>query len=245
MTGIPYVSETCNPITGCTRVSPGCDNCYARRMAQRLCGRFGYPQGDPFRVTLHPERLEEPLHWAKPRMIFVCSMGDLFHPRVPWDFIFKVFNVMEQCPQHIFQVLTKRPGRMAHYAKGRIYPWPSTVWAGVSISEARQLPWLDVLRRVPAPVRFVSLEPCLGDVDLRPWLCWTGNAGDQFYSELDAPAVPPVLDWVILGPETGPKARLMELDWARRVRDDCAAAGVPFFFKRGLLDGVEHRGMPG
>lgn len=234
-TAIEWSEYSWNPVTGCTPVSDGCAHCYASRMAQRLRGRFGYPQDDPFAVTLHPERLEEPLHWKKPRMVFVCSMGDLFHPRVPWEFICRVFDTMCRARQHNYQVLTKRPGRMAYFAK-YIWDscnddgpqWPSNVWAGTSVEDQKYAARLDVLARVTAPVPFVSLEPLLGPVDLREWL-WPKAAGKKcFSSNWDTPTV---LSWVILGGETGPGARPMHLDWARSVRDQCDAAGVPFFFK--------------
>lgn len=176
-TTISWTDRVWNPVTGCSPVNPACDNCYAKRMAPRLRGRFGYPQDEPFAVTLHPDRLSEPLELKKPQRIFVCSMGDLFHPEVPYLYALRVFTVMAMAPQHTFQVLTKRPGRMAHFANKLLpeyscgtIPWPSNVWAGVSIPNARYLPWLDVLARVPAPVRFVSLEPLLSGVDIRRWL---------------------------------------------------------------------------
>jgi protein gp37 len=186
----------------------------------------------------------------KPQRIFVCSMGDLFHPRVPWEFIAQVFAVMMRCSQHEFQVLTKRPGRMAHFAnvfwpnQGRglgldpMYEcgWPSNVWAGTSVESAKYLHRLDVLARVPAKVRFVSLEPLLGHVDLEMdhWL--------------------DVLHWVILGSESGPNRRPIDEDWVRSIRDQCNAAGVPFFYKQvyrngrritmPLLDGKEYKEWP-
>ena len=234
-----------NVMSGCSAALPCYERCYARRMAQRLRGRFGYPQDDPFAVTLHPDRLEEPLHLKKPQRIFVSSMGDLFHPRVPWEFILRVFLVMEATPQHTYMLLTKRVGRMAWWANNmnslvRSRTWPANVWAGVSITEAKYLPWLDVLARVPAPARFVSLEPLLGDVNLTPWIgceechgnpdrdivCGCGNVADPTNG-----ADPRDIDWVVCGGETGPGARPMNPEWVRSIRDQCEEAGVPFHFK--------------
>ncbi len=233
-TKISWTDEVWNPVTGCTPVSPACDNCYARAMH----GRF---HKTPFSdVVTHPDRLEIPLHWKKPRRIFLCSMGDLFHPRVPWEFIDKVFGEMWRCEQHTFQVLTKRPGRMAHYANKMLSPrnWPSNVWAGVSIPNAQYLPWLDVLARVPAPVRFMSYEPALGPVDLTPWLlhkeqCCAAHGRVGSGSLVTRP----LIHWVIAGGESGPKARPMNIDWVRTARDACQDAGVPFFYKQAIIDG--------
>ena len=174
-TGIEWTDRTWSPIMGCTKVSPGCDHCYAERLAKGRLKRL-YPDGFDH-ITLRPDHLHDPWGWKKPQKIFVCSMSDLFHPRVPFLYILRAFVVMAGAPQHTFQVLTKRPGRMAHfanvllpqYSQGTI-PWPSNVWAGTSVESAKYLPRLDVLARVPAKVRFVSAEPLLGSVDLRPWL---------------------------------------------------------------------------
>ncbi len=223
-----------NPVTGCTKVSPGCDNCYAETVTNRFHG------GHFEVVRLHSNRLDEPLHWKKPRMIFTCSMGDLFHSAVPWDFIFKVFEVMRKCPQHTFQILTKRPGRMAYFAdwiEGSIIDWPSNVWAGTSVESAKYLPRLDVLARVPAKVRFVSVEPLLGPVDLKPWLQCLECGHPKWSHQDDLRTIIPGhyfngLSWVIVGGESGPKARPAHPDWIRQIRDDCQAAGVPFFLKQ-------------
>ncbi len=194
-TTIEWTDLSWNPATGCTPVSEGCANCYARRMAQRLRGRFGYPTDEPFRVTLHPERLEEPLSLRKPRRIFVCSMGDLFHPDVPGDYLDEVFDVMERAPQHTFILLTKRPERMAlwmqeRYGLGcerfhqdvpekadgfmcRTDPWgrPSHVWVGVTCeNQAAADERIPILLQTPAAVRWVSVEPMLGPVDFGRWL---------------------------------------------------------------------------
>ena len=251
-TKISWTDETWNPVSGCTKVSPGCLNCYASRMAQRLRGRFGYPQDDPFAVTLHPERLEEPLRWKKPRRIFVCSMGDLFHPRVPWVFISDVFQVMAFTPEHTYQVLTKRPGRMAHWATTHV--WPPNVWAGVSIESAKYLPRAKFLYDMKCSNRniktFVSGEPLLDPLDgLASYLNWKDfdlvpTAARRHFM--------PCVDLAIVGGETGPGARPMNLDWARSIRDQCQVADVPFHLKAlgptraagHLLDGVEHREVP-
>lgn len=249
-TKISWTDATWSPVTGCSAVSPGCTNCYARRMSHRLAGRFGYPANEPFRVTRHPERLGEPLRWSKPRRIFVCSMGDLFHRDVPWEFIRQVFSTMWDSPQHTFFVLTKRPGRMDYFAE-RILEgnWPSNVWAGTSVGEAKYLPWLDAMGSVPAPVKFLSAEPLLGPLDLREHLRLISPRPGSVIQFKPFRLV----DWVIVGGESGPGARPMKLDWVRSIRDQCQEAGVPFFFKGAgglrqgtgtLLDGREWKEKP-
>lgn len=232
---------TWNPVTGCTKISPGCQNCYAERMAKRLRGRCGYPADDPFRVTLHPERLEEPLRWRKPSKIFVCSMGDLFHEAVPDDFIHRVFATIGQCPQHTFIILTKRPKRMKafiedYYAcespsgnEQGLHIQPN-VWLGVTTENQemadRRIP---ILLQIPAAVRFISVEPMLGDINIAGYLGWNGlrRMGDGLLYRWVAPKI----DWIICGGETGPDARPMHPDWVRSLRDQCQSAGVPFYFK--------------
>ena len=217
-TRIEWTEHTWNPVTGCSPVSPGCKNCYAERQAQRLAGRAGYPKTPKhFDVTLHPNRLEQPLHWRKPRMIFVPSMGDLFHPSVPLPFIWKVWKVMRDCPQHTFQVLTKRPKRMANdifffYRDGQ-KPLLN-VWGGVSVENQRYL-WRaeELLYFYYLAIRFVSFEPLLGPIAFNPHLLTS-------------------LDWVIVGGESGPGARPMNPDWARSIRDQCQKAGVPVYVKQ-------------
>ena len=197
---IEWTDATWNPVTGCTKVSPRCDYCYA----ERLTIRFG--RGPFTRIKLHPSRLNEPLKWRKARMVFTCSMSDLFHPRVPPDFLLSVFEVMTATPWHSYQVLTKRPGRMAHFANAILAPmghqWPANVWAGTSVESQKYAPRLDVLARVPAAVRFVSVEPLLSKVDLEPWLRDT-------------------LSWVIIGGESGSRARRMAISWVRALKDHC------------------------
>ena len=219
---IEWTDETWNPVTGCTRVSPGCDHCYMFALYPRLkaMGVPGY-EGDPREVRLLPERLDAPMRWGRPRRVFVNSMSDVFHPRVPYEFINGIFDVMREAAElrgHVFQVLTKRPGRAVgwwqHNQARYGDEWPDGVWIGTSVENQKYAPRITVLARLPAAVRFVSAEPLLGAVDLRKWL--------------DARAV----HWVIAGGESGPAARPMELDWARGLRDQSLAAGVAFFLKQ-------------
>ena len=219
---IEWTNETWNPVTGCTRVSPGCDKCYMFALYPRLkaMGVPGY-EGDPHEVRLLPERLEAPFRWTKPRRVFVNSMSDVFHPMVPYSFVTKIFDVMCMAAEqrgHMFQVLTKRPGRAVAWwerNQGRyVGVWPAGVWIGTSVENQKYAPRITVLARLPAPIRFVSAEPLLEAVDLRPWL---DSGGVQ---------------WVIAGDESGPSARPMDLDWARDLRDQSHEAGVAFFLKQ-------------
>jgi len=246
------VGVTWNPITGCTPISEGCKHCYAQRMATRLAGRFGYPEDDPFAVTLHPDRLEEPLNWKRPRTVFVCSMGDLFHEDVPWDEIGFVFHEMTRSPQHTYILLTKRPHNMYEFLKWFRYqtgtekePPAPHIWGLVTAENQERanerIPWL---LKCPFAVRGVSIEPMLGPVDILPYLPYETDSGGFSPQGYPIDATVPGLDWVIVGPETGPGARDMDLDGARQVRDQCQAAGVPFFFKCGLLDGQEWHQWP-
>lgn len=226
-TKIEWTDETWNPITGCTPVSEGCANCYARRMATRLAGRCGYPRFEPFNVVLHDDRLHRPSTWKKKRRVFVCSMGDLFHPAVPLEYVFRVFHEMGSNPEHVFQVLTKRPERAMLFSTGcqsrfwqetkdelNGFPWPPpNVWMGVSVEKQRYArERLPILCETPAAERFISCEPLLGPLNLTPWL--------------DA------ISWVIVGAETGPGARPMDPQWALSIRDQCRRHGVRFFFKK-------------
>ena len=206
---IEWTDATWNPVTGCHKVSPGCKLCYAERLARRLkaTGMVKYRNG--FAVTTHPDTLEIPLRWRKPRTIFVNSMSDLFHRQIPDQFIRDVFAVMEQAHWHRYQVLTKRPERVA--ALNPLLPWPAQIWLGVSVESARYTHRIDLLRQTGAAVKFLSLEPLLAPL---PSLNLDG------------------IDWVIVGGESGPGARPMQADWARDIRDQCAAAGVPFHFKQ-------------
>ncbi|MDQ3915661.1 MAG: phage Gp37/Gp68 family protein [Actinomycetota bacterium] len=219
-TEIEWTEMTWNPVTGCDRVSPGCDHCYAQTLAKRLKA-MGNPRyqrdgrartsGPGFGVTMHSDKLQEPMRRTKPTVFFVNSMSDLFHASITTAFIDRVFDVMEATPQHTYQVLTKRPRRMAAYSTRR--PAPPNVWLGTSVENQE---WaekrLPLLVEVTARVRFVSCEPLLGPIDLSRWI---GK-----------------LSWVIVGGESGPRFREMNPDWARSLRDHCAVAGVPYFFKQ-------------
>lgn len=243
---IEWTDETWNPVTGCSRVSPGCDNCYMFAMYPRLraMGARGYADA-PDRVRLLPERLAVSMRWKKPRLVFVNSMSDMFHPSVPFDFVSDTFFAMNGAAEkrgHVFQVLTKRPGRAVAWwrAQRHLFPdgWHPNIWMGTSVENQKYAPRLTVLERLPAPVRFVSAEPLLGPLDLTEWL------------ERDA------VQWVIVGGESGPRARPMELNWARELRDQCGEAGVKFFLKQlggarnkrggeqALIDGELWRQMP-
>ncbi len=226
---IEWTDETWNPVTGCTRVSPGCDNCYMFAMYPRLRGMDvkGYNTA-PNDVQLLPERLHLPLSWKKPRRVFVNSMSDLFHSRVPFDFVLEMFKVMEQAAferGHVFQVLTKRPGRAVgwwnQYKKSFPDGWHPNIWMGTSVENQKYAPRLTVLARLPAPIRFVSAEPLLEQIELTPWL----SDG--------------TLKWVIAGGESGTGARPMNLDWVRNLRDQSEGAGVAFFLKQ--LGGVRNK----
>jgi protein gp37 len=204
VTSIEWTDRTWNPVTGCTKVSQGCRRCYAERLAERFWGDRPFTE-----VRCHPERLNQPKSIRRPSMIFVNSMSDLFHPDVSESFIRRVFNVMAECPRHTFQILTKRSERLAEFAP--TLPWPAHIWIGVSVESDDEVQRIDHLRSVPAPVRFLSLEPLigpLGTLDLRG------------------------IHWVIVGGESGPNARPMEGKWVRAIRRQCREANVPFFFKQ-------------
>lgn len=293
-TGIEWTDATWNPVTGCTKISPGCVHCYAEAVDHRFdhdkMGKlpWAFPASRGGRgVTLHPERLEQPLRWKKPRRIFVNSMSDLFHEDVPDEGIAEIFQIMADCPQHTFQVLTKRPHRMRRFLDeneglgtvarftGYSYPLPN-VWLGVSVESQywadRRIP---LLLQTPAALRFLSVEPLLGPVDLLKvmepdeyaWdivhsIIWDDPEPPQFIEECDVECdwvnfgndlvlnpewleterwalwraklemLKQSINWVIVGGESGPKARPMHPDWARSIRDQCQMAGVPFFFKQ-------------
>lgn len=231
---IEWTEATWNPVTGCSKVSPGCAHCYAETLSRR----FGWsrrpwtPANAIENVVLHPERLGQPLRWRRPRTVFVNSMSDLFHELVPLTFIEQVFEVMVDADRHVFQVLTKRHERLAELADA--LPWPENVWIGVSIENRRWVERAEGLRRVPAAVRFVSAEPLLGRLDTL---------------DLDG------IDWLIAGGESGPGCRPVREQWLVDLRDRCRAAGVAFFFKQWggrtpkaggrLLKGREWSEMPG
>lgn len=206
---IEWTDATWNPVTGCTKVSPGCKNCYAERLALRLQAMGNQRYRNGFAVTLHPDQLTLPLRWVQPRRIFVNSMSDLFHEEIPERFIHQVFDVMAKAHWHIFQILTKRAERLAALAPR--LPWPENVWQGVSVENAHYTWRITYLRKVSSAVRFLSLEPLLGPIpDL----------------ELDG------IHWVIVGGESGPRHRPMDRTWVRSIRRQCLTAGIPFFFKQ-------------
>ena len=234
MTKIEWCDESWNPVIGCSKISTGCKNCYAERLATRLRhmekNRSGEkrhytnvvaPGGWNGRIHFIPDRLKQPLRWKKPRRVFVCSMGDLFHRNVPLRDVDIVFNAAWKAPQHIYLILTKRPCRMEYYFEScrdrgfSVKFWEShgfKLWKGVSVETQNQLLRAGELTQIPAAVRWISLEPLLGPIDLDGSLLWD-------------------IHWVVVGAETGPGARPMKLEWARDLLSQCRAAGVPFFFK--------------
>jgi len=228
---IEWAECTWNPVTGCTKISPGCKHCYAERMALRLqaMGQPNYRNG--FNVTTHQHMLDLPLKWRSPRKIFVNSMGDMFHRLVPDDFIAESFSVMTKSAQHQFQLLTKRSLRLQQMSCD--LPWPTNLWMGVSIEAADYKHRIESLRQTDAYIKFLSLEPLLEDI-----------------GELDLRGI----DWVIVGGESGPKARLVEASWIRNIKRQCREQDVPFFFKQWgginkkkngrLLDGQTWDEMP-
>lgn len=259
-TKIEWTDATWNPITGCTKVSPGCDHCYAETFAERFRGVPGHHFERGFDVQLRPDKLDLPLRWRKPRRVFVNSMSDLFHDSVPDEYIATVFAVMALAPQHTFQVLTKRHARMrsllntdtfrqavlveAHRAKWGAaadlasWAWPlRNMWLGVS-TENQQ--WADIripaLLDTPAAVRWISAEPLLGPIDLSAWIygrVWPSTArGSGGYGGSTITVDPSLLNWVVVGGESGPGARPMHPSWARSLRDQCAAAEVPLLLKQ-------------
>lgn len=226
MTKIEWCDRTWSPVTGCSPISEGCAHCWAKRIAYRLKGRYGYPKDDPFRVTFHPDRLDEPLHWKKPSRIFVCSMGDLFHEDVPMETIGKILCFARAITQHKFLFLTKRPKRM----REALWAWDMNgdvieqkvdhLFFGVSVENQRTADErIPILLNIPCAKRFISVEPMLGPINLR-WI--------DIQTKLKLLEI----HWVICGGETGPKARPMKPDWARSLKNQCRAAGVPFFFKQ-------------
>jgi protein gp37 len=206
---IEWTDATWNPVTGCTQVSPGCDHCYALAFAERFRGVPDHPYEQGFDLRLWPGRLELPVRWSKPRRIFVNSMSDLFHANVPDEFIRDVFATMVRADWHIYQVLTKRPQRLARMAKS--LPWPDHIWAGVSV-ESNEYAWrADFLRQVPTAVRFISAEPLIGPID-----------------RLNLEGI----RWLITGGESGPRHRPCNPDWVRNARDLCISKEVAYFHKQ-------------
>ncbi len=206
---IEWTEATWNPVTGCDQVSPGCAHCYAKTFAERWRGCPGHSYEQGFDLRLWPQRLEQPLKWTRPRVIFVNSMSDLFHEDVPLDYIQQVFDVMGRAEHHTFQILTKRHERLAEVAS--TLRWHPNVWMGVSIENRRFVHRADYLREVDAAVRFISAEPLLGPLE-----------------GLDLSGI----DWLIAGGESGPKHRPVKIEWLRDLRDRCGEEGVAYFFKQ-------------
>lgn len=232
---IEWTDATWNPVTGCTKVGPGCDHCYAERFAERWRGIAGHPYEQGFDLRLWPSRLEQPLLWKRSRMIFVNSMSDLFHKAIDRTYIDQVFDVMERADRHVFQVLTKRSSLMREYLRARYDGGvvPAHIWLGVSVEDAAHVSRIDHLKGVLAEVRFISFEPLLGPID-----------------QVDLHGIA----WAIVGGESGPGARPMQPEWVRRLRAICVRDRVAFFFKQWggarpksggrLLDGEEWNGFP-
>lgn len=206
---IEWTEMTWNPVTGCTKVSQGCKNCYAERLAKRLQAMGVKRYANGFQVTLHEDAIEIPLLWKQPRLVFVNSMSDMFHEKIPLEFIQRVFDTMVRTPQHTYQILTKRSQRLAELASA--LPWPPNIWMGVSVEDERVVHRIYDLQKVSAAVRFLSCEPLIGPLDDLP---------------LDG------IHWVIVGGESGPKARPMKAEWVDSIYYQCRYVGVPFFFKQ-------------
>lgn len=210
---IEWTDATWNPVTGCTKITAGCANCYAARFSERFRGVTGHPFERGFDLTLRPDRILQPLSWRRPRMIFVNSMSDLFHKEIPREFIDRVFETMEAASWHVFQVLTKRSTLMRNYLQHRYHDVkpPPHIWLGVSVENGAATKRIKHLQQSPASIRFLSIEPLIGPV-----------------GTMDLAGI----HWVIAGGESGPNARPMHIDWARDIRDQCAKSGVAFFFKQ-------------
>ena len=219
---IEWTDSTWNPVTGCTKISPGCKYCYAEVIAERYRGVPNHPYNQGFDMRLWPQRLELPLKWKKPRRIFVNSMSDLFHPYVPDEFIDRVFETMCKASNHQFQVLTKRPERMSEYMEswdkkfGPLAGKYPNIWLGASIETEKYMERAYIVSRLPSSVRFLSCEPLLDSLDLSPVL--GGKRGG--------------INWVIVGGESGPRSRPMKKEWVTEIRNQCRSAEVPFFFKQ-------------
>ena len=232
---IQWTHSTWNPVTGCTKVSSGCDNCYAERFAERFRGTPGHPFEVGFDLTLRYERLTQPLSWKRPRMIFVNSMSDLFHKDVPREFVDHVFDTMEEADRHVFQILTKRSPLMRDYLRKRYgaKQSPQHIWCGVSVEDENATVRIRHLKESPVSMRFLSIEPLLGPIE-----------------NLDIEGI----SWVIVGGESGPKARPLRAEWALNIMKACQEMEVPFFFKQWggrtpksggrLLNGMEHNAIP-
>ena len=230
---IEWTEATWNPVTGCSKVSEGCRYCYAETFAKRLQGMGVEKYRNGFNLTLHKDTLREPLKWKKPRVVFVNSMSDLFHKDIPGDYIKQIFGVMRQNPQHVFQVLTKRSDILRYYDSEGLLQWQHNIWMGVTVEHAKTISRIDHLRCTGARVKFLSCEPLLGPLKN---LNLTG------------------IDWVIVGGESGRSARPMKEEWVLDIREQCAVANVPFFFKQWgglnkraagrLLEGKVYNGRP-
>jgi len=228
---IEWTESTWNPITGCSKSSPGCKNCYAERMARRLHAMRQANYRNGFRLTVHPHSIDLPLRWKKPQVIFVNSMSDLFHAQAPQDFIMRVFDVMNQACWHVYQVLTKRAEELTRL-DGKI-SWADHIWMGVTVENRGYKYRIDHLRNSGSKCKFISFEPLLGSV-----------------GKVDLSGI----DWVIVGGESGPGARPMQKEWVTEIRDQCVEAGIPFFFKQWggvrkkaagkLLEGIEWQQKP-
>lgn len=206
---IEWTESTWNPITGCDKISPGCKYCYAERLAKRLSFMHSKRYKNAFKLTIHDDVIEQPINWKKPRTIFVNSMSDLFHEKVPFDVIKRIFDVMVKAHWHTFQILTKRSERLSELSS--LLPWAKNIWMGVSVESQDYTYRIDHLRKVPASIRFLSVEPLISEIkriNLRG------------------------IDWVIVGGESGPKARPINIEWVRFIRDKCVEQDVPFFFKQ-------------
>lgn len=206
---IEWTEATWNPVTGCSKITPGCDNCYAERMAKRLKAMGQKNYKNEFQVTCHPHMIEKPLLWKKPKMIFVCSMSDLFHENVPTSFIKSVFDTMNKSSHHTFQVLTKRPKRL--YNLRNDLKWTKNIWVGVTVETIKYTHRIDHLRKIPAIIKFLSLEPLLGPMN-----------------KINLSGI----DWVIVGGESGPGSREIKKEWVLNILSQCQKRDVPFFFKQ-------------
>jgi protein gp37 len=208
-TSIEWTQMTWNPVTGCSKISPGCKNCYAERMAKRLQSMGVKQYRNGFEVTLAPKALADPLEWVKPRLVFVNSMSDLFHEQVPTDYIKRVFDVMVATPKHTYQILTKRHSRLATIAPQ--LPWPPNVWMGVSVEDQSATMRIPYLAGTPARIKFLSIEPLIGPITRLPLRG---------------------VDWVIVGGESGPGARALDKQWVEDIHQLCINKDIPFFFKQ-------------
>ena len=232
---IEWTDATWNPVTGCTKISRGCDNCYAERLAERFRGIVGHPFENGFDLKIRPERLMQPISWKRPRRVFVNSMSDLFHKQISTEFKDRVFDTMEAVDRHVFQILTKRSSLMKDYLLHRYANGlaPRHIWCGVSVEDHTMTSRIRHLQEAPVSLRFLSIEPLLGPI-----------------KEIDIEGI----SWVIVGGESGPNARRMEERWVLDIRDACAQNGVDFFFKQWggptprsggrLLGGIEYNAMP-